>query len=894
MRLLHATVRQVRLHQQLELQFDPRFTLLGGPNEAGKSTVVEALHKVLFLKATATGKAVDEMRSRLHSGLPEVELGFEAAGRRWELRKRFSGASGTCQLSSDAGLALRGAAAEEQLARLLGVDGPIEGRRHSQLPLRWAHLWVRQGEAGTNLLGSPSEAYDVEQLVQQLQQRGGAAAALESPIDRLVSDQLQARLDQQFTATGKVKAGSPLAAARQRCLDALLELEQAQALHAELEAAMEKLRQISERLQLIERHERPELQRALQLEAQVRLRRAQVEPLRQQLSNLEQAQAQLESVQRQLSELGAQQQAWQLQRTSRQEQYRSLEDSCQSSNQACQELNQQQQQQVQRLDLAQQLLDLANLEQEALQLEEHQQQFQRLQIQAENCKQSLALLVPIDGEAVRALRQAEQQWAQAEARSHAIATTVNLIEADQAVNLAGQPLSPGATVQLSGSAEVTVGGGVRLRISPGGGEATVQAAAALQQCGAALHELQKSIGVADSEAAEVIAQQRMALELELANLRKAASAIPWSRLEKQIAELDPKRQRLLSRLEQHQLQRQSLAERGELPQGREQLEVWIEQLRRESNELRQKQQQAEAELTSWRQKLEEQRRTSKELDRNLEQLTGSLNTLAERQLALQASHGDRQQLTEALNSSRQVLLIQEAELSALDSELIKKLPEGGAIEQRLRLLDGEKDTLLTSRGQNEQRCLTLSSNDPAALMEHRQAGLESAQADMEALELQTKALQMLQSLFHQARQDFSQRYSKPLEQAIRPYLQYLQNGRHQASLDFDPKNGFGNLELQQGQHRFGFEQLSGGMREQLAAALRLALAEVLQPVYDNCLPLIFDDAFTNSDQQRLQALQQMLRRGANHGMQLILLSCNPNDYQALAAELGSEIALASP
>ncbi|MDP4706589.1 MAG: ATP-binding protein, partial [Cyanobium sp. MAG_237] len=100
MRLLHATLRQVRLHQQLELQFDPRFTLLGGPNEAGKSTVVEALHKVLFLKASATGRAVDEMRSRLHSGLPEVELGFEAAGARWELRKRFSGASGTCQLSS--------------------------------------------------------------------------------------------------------------------------------------------------------------------------------------------------------------------------------------------------------------------------------------------------------------------------------------------------------------------------------------------------------------------------------------------------------------------------------------------------------------------------------------------------------------------------------------------------------------------------------------------------------------------------------------------------------------------------------------------------------------------------------------------------------------------------
>lgn len=886
MRLLHATLRQVRLHQQLELRFDPRFTLLGGPNEAGKSTVVEALHKVLFLKASATGRAVDDMRSRLHSGLPEVELGFEAGGARWELRKRFSGASGTCQLSSDAGLALRGAAAEEQLARLLGVDGPIEGRRHAQLPLRWAHLWVRQGEAGINLLGNPSEAYDVEQLVQQLQQRGAAAAALESPLDRLVSEQLQAQLDQQFTATGKLKAGSPLATARQRCSEASLNFEQAKALQAELEAAMEQLRLLGQRLQLIEAQERPQLQRALQLEAQLQLRRAQVEPLRQQLSKLEQDQAQLQALQLRLGELGAQQQDWQLQRSSRLQQLGSLEANCQGSEQVCQELKNQQQQQLERLELAQQLLDLANLEREGQQLLEHQQQFQLLQGQAEQCKQNLAQLAPIDAAAVKALRQAEQQWAHAEARSQAMATAVSLIEANQPVSLAGKPLSPGETVQLNGSAELTVGCGIRLQIRPGGGEATAQAEVSLR-------ELQCAIGVTSSEAAEVIAQQRQALELELASLRQAASTIPWSRLEEQIAALEPRRQRLLSRLAQHQLQRQSLAESNELPQGREELEAWIEQLRQQTNELRQRQQQAEAERTSRRLQLERQHQSSQELERNLEQLTGSLSTLAERQLALQASHGDAQQLMEAVNSSRQALLIQEAELSALDKEIIDKLPAGGAIEQRLRLLDSEKDALLTSRGQNEQRCLTLSSDDPTALVEHRQAAWESAQADLEALELQIQALQMLQTMFHKTRQDFSQRYSEPLEQAIGPYLRFLQNGRHQASLDFDPKSGFGNFELQQGQHRFGFEQLSGGMREQLAAALRLALAEVLQPAYDGCLPLIFDDAFTNSDQQRLQALQQMLRRGANHGMQLILLSCNPNDYQALAAELGSEIVIAA-
>jgi uncharacterized protein YhaN len=78
------------------------------------------------------------------------------------------------------------------------------------------------------------------------------------------------------------------------------------------------------------------------------------------------------------------------------------------------------------------------------------------------------------------------------------------------------------------------------------------------------------------------------------------------------------------------------------------------------------------------------------------------------------------------------------------------------------------------------------------------------------------------------------------------------------------------------------------MREQLAAALRLALAEVLQPAYDHCLPLVFDDAFTNSDRQRLLGLQQMLKHGMAQGLQILLLTCQPEDYSALVEALEQE------
>ena len=905
MRLLHASLRQVRLHQHLELRFDPHFTLLGGANEAGKSTVVEALHKVLFLRASATGRAVDELRSRLHSGLPEIAVGFEAAGARWELRKRFSGASGTCQLGSDGGVALQGAAAEEQLARLLGVEGPIEGRRHGQLPQRWGHLWVRQGESGSNLLAGPGEAYDLKSLVQQLQQRG-AAAALESPLDRLVGEQLQARLDLQFTATGKVKAGSPLAEARQRCQEAQAALEQAQGHRAELESAMEQLQRIGARLQAIDSAERPRLRRASQLAGQLRLRQAQIGPLQQQFAQLELALAEQQALQKQGLNLEAQQQAWQQQLASQLEEQATHQAGCRAGELALLELDGQQRELAGRLELAQQLLDLASLEEEARQLNAHQQQFEQLQRDAQLCKQRLLELAPIDQETVRALRQAEQQLAQAQARSQAMATAVALLDADQAVSVGGQPLLPGETLQLSRAAELSIGSGVRLRISPGGGKANLEAAEALEARAQSLLNLQQQAGVDSSEAAEQIAGQRQELERELARLRQAAGAIPWSRLSEQIGALEPRRERLLRHLERHRQLRQAIAQEEGLPDQREGLESWLDALRHQSSQAGLRRQQLEAGLQARRQQLADRIAELGQLERQLAELGGSLAPLKQRQLALEKLHGTQAALAAELEHRRQELQIQAGELGELKSSLQELLPEASAanqpdhgkenwvdnwIEELIQQLDAEKDGLLTSRGQNEQLCLSLSVEDPAAAVEQCLARLESAQGEREAIERQTLALQILQSLFHRARQEFSQRYREPLEEAIGPYLEDLGSRDQQVRLDFDPKRGFGDFELQQGIQRYGFEQLSGGMREQLATALRLALAEVLLPGYDGCLPLIFDDAFTNSDPKRLGGLHRMLGRGLAKGAQIILLSCNPADYQEFATKNGSVITL---
>ena len=94
MRLTHCRLECVRRHRHLELSFAPGLTLISGANESGKSSLVTAMHRGLFLRASAAGAAVQTLCSRLHAGHPLVEIGFEARGQNWTVLKRFSGSSG--------------------------------------------------------------------------------------------------------------------------------------------------------------------------------------------------------------------------------------------------------------------------------------------------------------------------------------------------------------------------------------------------------------------------------------------------------------------------------------------------------------------------------------------------------------------------------------------------------------------------------------------------------------------------------------------------------------------------------------------------------------------------------------------------------------------------------
>lgn len=850
MRLIACRLRNIRRHQDLQLQFGRQITLISGANETGKSTLVEALHKGLFLRATATGRGVEELRSRLHAGLPELEIAFEASGQRWRLRKRFAGSSGTCQLSNAQGVALSGAAAEEQLASLLGFEAPVEGRRIAQLPERWAHLWVRQGEAGLNPMGGSQESYDHKRLLTQLQQEGGASEALESGVDRLVLERIQMQVGEIYTATGRVKAGSALAEAQRRTTAAAESLAEAQQQLSELEAAMEQWRLIGERLETIDSQQLPLLQRELALQQQTQLLQAKLEPLlqlaREQHQLLAQQQQERQDQQIERHQLEALIQQQQLLGQQREQQHQQL-----------QTIQRQLQQGTTEQEQLQRHLDLRQLTTEVEQLREHQHQLERLQSEAEAIKQQLAGLPEITAEQVKQLRQAEQDLAQASARCEAMAASVEILRSDQTIQLNGDVLPEGERRLIQASTRLQVGEGVVLELCPGGGEALPQALERQRQSQQQLERLQQELGLNSSDAAEAIERQRQSLSSNLANLRQSARTIPWSGLQERLADLEPRLQ---------QLHRELMDQTELMELDRRALELRQQELRRQNKEFSDQQ----GQLTAAMQQLErglQQSQASVEASRTrLAQLEGSLTVIDQRLERLRQQQPD----DAALEEQQQKL----DELLRERSRLQGERRSDAALE--IQALEDEKAQLLSQRGQAEQRCSSLGAINPAAELERRQAAWEAAEAERCSLEQRGRALLLLQERFHTAQSNQASRYSEPLKAAMTPYLTELV--QQQPLLSFDPQQGFHDLQLNQSGESFAFERLSGGMREQLAAAVRLAMAEVLKPAYDDVLPLVFDDAFTNSDRERLVGLKRMLQRGIAQGIQIILLSCHPADY----------------
>ena len=117
-----------------------------GPNEMGKSTLLDALRAALFEKHSSKAQPIVALQNDRNQAAPVVELAFEVDEGIYRIRKRFV-KKPYAQLFCPDGRNLEGDEAEHTLRDLLGFDEPGKTGAKPETLGMWNVLWVQQGQS---------------------------------------------------------------------------------------------------------------------------------------------------------------------------------------------------------------------------------------------------------------------------------------------------------------------------------------------------------------------------------------------------------------------------------------------------------------------------------------------------------------------------------------------------------------------------------------------------------------------------------------------------------------------------------------------------------------------------------------------------------------------------
>jgi DNA repair exonuclease SbcCD ATPase subunit len=900
MRLLSARVRDYRRHRDLPIRFDPRVTVIAGPNQSGKSTLAEALHRALFLPVKTGGELLKAMQSDPFQAEPEVELSFEAAGERWELRKRFAGARGSASLRDSAGRSLQGEDAEEKLAQLIGTAAVARNRgAGDQLRERWGHLWVWQGSASSNPLALSTAGYDHDRLVERLQ--AGADLGVQSPLDLAVLDDIQSRWASVYTPGGanrapQVKKGSPLHQAREAAAEAQDDLEAirdqiaqqaaAEQAYQEAEAQLERVRQALPPLQAQRAQLDVTLKRSQELEAAITAEKPQLQAAQKERDDLGNDHTQLEELQQRVSALEAAKAPDQEALEALRQQRPVLEA---ARGQAQEQLEAQQQAVTQATAEATAIESLQTRlgqRQEQLRLEQQLAALAANQTRCAELQADIDRLPALTAADVETLRRLEAARREAHVRAEALSAGIEVIRAGRPVQVDGVELAAGSRQLLSEPATVQVGDDVELRLTPGDGSSAAQAATALAKAEAKFQaELQRW-------------QLKTVDEAATAERRRSDLLAEQQRLIEQRGGADP--EALRRRLEvlaqgadgQVPLDAADAALQGEALVSRQQeLEQQLSAARQHRDAATKAEQQQQALLKQASTDLDGHNTRIATAEAGLRERENELLEANTRIQALQERHGSLEGLTAALAQAQERCRELQGKLAGLESELAalgaaSLKAQAAALEREISTLEAQERESSDARIRAEGRLHGDGRIDLQAELEQKQAELESRLDDQERLEKEAGMLTLLRRLLEEEQNAMATQYTAPLTERIGRYLAQVFPQAPQPSLSYDARKGFAELQWRRGNEAsFGFDVLSTGAREQFAAALRVTMAEVLAEAYDGTLPVLFDDAFANSDPERQAGVYRMLQQAADQGLQVILLTCDPIGCDSFADQV---------
>ena len=884
MRLLAAIVSNYRIHQRLAVEFHPGVTVVAGLNETGKSTLIEALHRCLFLSHRSGGELQKAMRSR-HGGQPQVELRFHAAGSEWRLVKTFAGQSGTAQLVREASSERwESEQAEEKLAELTGRAVASGRSSQKELDRSWEHLWVRQGCSHLDPLSQIDPA-DLE-------------AALDSRLDvsdRLLlanrNDKLVQVLETSVEAEWKKnrkelrvdgEAGR-LEAQLHECATELEAFKAAQERRAEQVSRLAQVRtqhgHAGEELQRLE-HETEELAAAMKAldGADEELGRAAVE-LAAHAKEAETFAGLAEQLDSESAKLLA---ATAAVRTHADKEGSLRQQQAESAAQL-EQIHGLQAGVDARLDDVRNRRELAALRREEAtsrtrlaRLLESQQAWEAHKHDLRETEDKLARMPQLDEERIEALEELEKAARDAQARLEGAAARVQLLAGGASVTLDGKPLAADALELVVRPAELRHADGTTVRILPGG-EDLATLASSRKEVEERRKQLQLELGLEQATQARRLHAERAAQEAQLAQLRKQAKKLedPGTELGTLETRLDILAERLL------ELERGGV--RAEPGDDTEVLDTELAALKERQKELAEEQAGLRNGIRASEQELARSQAARAQAGEEKAKLEGSVQQLA-RQL------GDDEQRRSNLDAKRrkEEELLGRHQQAKDKSERLSSLREMRSLQ--VKALEKQRSTHDKAAGEIdalERELLGDVGQDPGARLDELRARQVRLTARASAARARAEADLLLQQLCDDVRRQAKEVRLAPFVKACSDFLAVAYGAP--VRLGFDEEGGktsTGGVDRHgAGLGNHAFDELSHGTREFTGLAVRLALAEVLAAENpDRCLPVVLDDAAANIDPERFRQVGFLLAKAASHGVQVVFATCNVDEAPRLRGD----------
>ena len=854
--------------------------LVVGPNELGKSTLLDALRAVLFERYSSRARPIMALQNDRSGAAPVVELVFEVSGAEYTLTKRFV-KSPHAQLRCPDGTLLEADVAENELRNLLGFAEAGNRGANSETLGMWGVLWVQQGQSFGRLdlpdsaLASLSAGLESEvgmvlggrrgrELPQVIEQRRGelVTAARRQPrgeykdtlehvsgLEQLLSEQWQQQLEVSETLDQLAAAEARLRRLTDGSQDRIDQEELAEAQDQLGEVLRHDLQLEAARSELQNRQ--GQLEQAQRAQSERASRRAELtsdqEKLRQETEHLEELQ------QRERESLAA---------------LEELRQTATNAEAAVEVAIQSEASWRRILDRITRSAELSDLLHRQSEVEFAQERLAAVQRRAEQ--------IQVTDEFLQRIRQAAEIADKANAQLRVAATRISFdIPSDRLAGIEadGAPLTdPPTTVEAVDPVAITIPERGRILIEPAVADRD-QLLRAEREAKAELHAALGAVGAQSLADAQILRDQRRDLEITARAARQELERLapPGS-----APTLQPRIDELRQTLEPLPSEEGTV----QLPQ-RDHAEAALDSAQTELQKARDEERIA-------REAVDERARAVLELSvevRTLQNSVGSKTELIEKRqerLRIDAEAVPDQQLAAVSDTVALAVTEQQQTVSSLEEEW--SASASTQLEARISRLQTAIEQRASSRVDLRIESVRLreriEAHDSAGIdeaIERTQHELEQATRQRDRFGRELEILDFLADTLRAAESEARERYLAPVVSRVRPYLQMLFPN---AEIGMDEDLNITGMSRLAG-YEESFDRLSMGTQEQIAVLVRLAFAEML---IDQGAPaaVILDDALVFSDDQRMGLMFDILSHAAQR-VQILVFTCREQLFEGLGA-----------